>query len=325
MKYRTRLFAILILPTVILNGGCTEMSNTVSSATKPSWHHKFGWDAEDFFTDPQLVALCRAIEAEDLDEIDRLVAAGVDVDAIGKGNMTPLLWAFPDNKPDRFARLLQYGADPNVMVSSNFNTGPAGIQPGDSVTHIAAKSSFPHFKLVMEHGGDPNFVHPKYKETPLFSVIKGSGGEREERIQLLIDKGADLDYVSGLGATPAIQAVSWGGQYRYALMLLEAGADPDVYQTGLNSKLIHVVVGDEKRLAIASPEQKQDYRKLVRWLESHGESVEKAREDHARWDSWFKFGDLKKINRLHEAEIAARRSSEQAEQENAAMEDGGRR
>jgi uncharacterized protein len=316
-----RVFLAAILSAVaFVQGGCSEVSRAFQSATNPTWHQKFDWKAEKYFTDPQVIALCHAIEAQDLEEIDRLVAAGTDVNAKGKGNMTPLLWAFPDNKPERFKKLLEHGADPNVLVTQDFNTGPAGIQPGDSVTHMAAKSWFHHFKYVMEHGGDPNLVHPKYHETPLFSVITGSGGQREERIQLLIDKGADLDYVSGTGATPTIQAVSWGGQYRFALMLLEAGANPRIHQTNQNSRLIHTVVGDKKRFAIASPEQKRDYAKLVAWLEQHGESVKEAQVDLARWKSWGN-GSFKRMKRLREAEIAERLAKEKAAKDKVAEED----
>ena len=74
--------------------GCTEVSRVVGS----TWHEKCGWKAKDYFDDPQVIALCQAIEANDLKEIDRLVAAGANVNAKGKGNMTPLLWAYPDNQ-----------------------------------------------------------------------------------------------------------------------------------------------------------------------------------------------------------------------------------
>jgi hypothetical protein len=58
-----------------LIAGCQE----VSRVTAPTWHQKCGWKAEDYFDDPQVIALCKAIEANDLAEIDRLIAAGVDV------------------------------------------------------------------------------------------------------------------------------------------------------------------------------------------------------------------------------------------------------
>ena len=80
---------------VLLTAGCGR----AAQAGHRTWHAKFGWKAEEYFTHPQVIALCRAIEADDLKEMDRLIAAGVNVNAQGKGKMTPLLWAFPDNKP----------------------------------------------------------------------------------------------------------------------------------------------------------------------------------------------------------------------------------
>lgn len=54
-------------------------------------HQRCGWKAVDYFTDPQVIALCHAIEANDLAEMERLVTEGADVNAQGKGKMTPLL------------------------------------------------------------------------------------------------------------------------------------------------------------------------------------------------------------------------------------------
>lgn len=110
--------------------------------TKKSFHQKFSWKAEDFFDDTQVVSLCKAIEADDLAEMKRLIEAGADVNAKGKGSMTPLMWAFPDNKFDRFKLLLENGADPNVKISSDLNV-PSFFRPGHSVTTVSAKSYFP--------------------------------------------------------------------------------------------------------------------------------------------------------------------------------------
>ncbi len=153
--------------------GCGDGTKLVNK----TWHEKFGWKAEDYFDDPKVVALCHAIESNDIKEIDRLVADGANVNAKGKDNMTPLLWAFPDNKLDRFNLLLRHGADPNIAVEGDFNTRGA-ITPGDSVTILAAGTSFPgYFEAVFDQGGDPNLVCKskfRYRRTPLLILIAGS-------------------------------------------------------------------------------------------------------------------------------------------------------
>ena len=79
-------------------------------------HQRLKWKAADFFTDPGVISLCKAIEAKDITEIDRLVKSGVNVNAKGRGNMTPLLWAFPMGE-EVFGKMLDLGADPNVQLT----------------------------------------------------------------------------------------------------------------------------------------------------------------------------------------------------------------
>jgi hypothetical protein len=294
---------------VSLVGGCGAMERT--------WHEKFNWEAADYFDDPQVIALCEAIEASDLEEIDRLVAAGADVNAKGKGNMTPLLWAFPDNKPERFKKVLELGADPNVIVESDFNTQGRGIRPGDSVTHMACKTWFPkHFDYVFAHGGDANLWHREKHRPPLQLLLVGPAKDKKQKVQKLIDLGADLnanrgDEYTG-GSTPVITATSTFGQYDLALLLLEAGADYQVYLADDHIKLIHVVAMAEKRRPQWSPQQERDYQNLVDWLESHGESVESAKADLERWGSWHTFNG--EYRRKMDAEIARRKAREAAKQ-----------
>jgi hypothetical protein len=130
MVSRTRFLLSVGLAVGFLTG-CQEIARMAPAST---WHQKCGWKAEDYFDDPQVIALCKAIEASNLVEIDRLVAAGANVNAQGKDKMTPLLWAYPDSNLQRFKRLLELGADPNVVIESDFNTR-GGMRAGDSVTY----------------------------------------------------------------------------------------------------------------------------------------------------------------------------------------------
>ena len=180
-----RNFALIVM--WLLIAGCGE----VSQITGSTFHQKFGWKAEDYFTDPKVIALCHAIEANDLAGIDREIAAGANVNAKGKDNMTPLLWAFPDNKLERFTKLLEHGANPNVAIESDLNTH-GGFRSGDSVTHMACGTQFAgYFEAVFAHGGDPNLIREGIipGDTPLFSVIKGAGPNKLTHVRMLIEKG----------------------------------------------------------------------------------------------------------------------------------------
>jgi hypothetical protein len=277
-----------------------------------TFHQRCGWKAEDYFTDPQVIALCHAIEANDLAEMDRLVKAGADVNAQGKDKMTPLLWAFPDNHLPRFKWLLEHGANPNVVVEGEFNSRKS-ISRGDSVTLMACKSSFPgYFEAVFDNGGDPNIRHTGplgFSQTPLFAVITRGSGDKAAKVRRLIDLGADMnDRVSG--GTPVMQAVTWGGQFDIALIMLEAGADHWTYQHNDYRRLIHVVAGQEYRLREYPAPQQAKFHELVKWLEDHGESYEEAKADIERWNSWSR--TTGEFRQKMDAEIAERKAREKA-------------
>lgn len=299
-----RRLAILALALLMITG-CGRLVGM-----RKTYHQRCGWKAEDYFTDPKVIALCRAIEANDLAEMERLVQAGADVNAQGKGKMTPLMWAFPDNHLPRFKWLLEHGADPNVKIESKFNTRGFMV-PGDAVTHFVCKTAFPgYFDAVFEYGGDPNLRTSRYEDVPLTVVIKWGPGNREEMIRKLIALGADPNLLSG-GRTQAMRAVSWGGQYGLANLLLDLGADHRVYdQKGLR-RLIHVVVAEEQAFRGDDPRQKADYQALLQRLTDRGESYEAAKADIARWDSWSNATFREKMA----AEIAERKAREQAEAE----------
>ena len=292
-----------------------------NSAANRTWHQKYNWKAEDYFKDPQVIALCKAIESEDLQEIDRLVKAGANVKAQGKGNMTPLMWAFPDKKLGRFRRLLEHGADPNVIFTSDFGTKGMQALKGKSVTHLASRlNSFEHFKTVFTHGGDPNLVQTSIIQTgesPLYITIQYGFSDKKQRLQLLIDKNADLDRLFSSGNTPTMLAAS-GGQFDIALMLLKAGANPRVHRSNEAFKLIHFLAIEEKRGRALEPSRKRDFETLVAWLESRGESLDEARSDIKRWASWSrsrKGNGKSEYRRKMDAEIAALKAKEAQEKQ----------
>jgi ankyrin repeat protein len=313
MAFTSRwLFSFLI----VAFGGCQQVVNVLPTS---SWHQKFGWKAKDYFDDPKVVALCDAIEANDLAEIDRLVAAGADVNAQGKGKMTPLLWAFPGNHLERFKRLLEHGANPNVIVESDFGTR-GQILSGTSITHMATETTFPgYFDAVFAHGGDPN-LEQKTKalgrgDTPIFTVVMSPVPNKKEKIQFLLEKGADINHLDGSGETAMMHAVGFS-QFDLVLMLLEAGADHMVYNKRGSARLTHMILVWKTHtddVASWTPQLRADYDAVVRWLEAHGESFSEAQKDLDRWSTWSR--DTGEYKRKMAAEIAARKAREAEERE----------
>jgi hypothetical protein len=268
------------------------------------WHTTVGWNAEDYFDDPQVIKLCQAIERNDIPEMERLIAAGADANAIGKGGMTPLLWAFPDGKLERFRCLLERGANPNVTIENDFGVGnrplhpyPAGgsfyrdrgCAPGQSVTHLAARSpEVEYLTLVLTHRGDPNVVDKDTGMTPLDMVVDRHYSDARVRVELLVTKGADVNhYCQYKGGTPTMLAVQ-NDLFDTALFLLQSGADPELFRPDGTEKLAHFVVRKERRLSDFRPQLAADYRALVEWLERNGESLAAARADQEAWDERFK-------------------------------------
>jgi hypothetical protein len=223
MKYDKRPVVLLTVSLLLLAivGGCVRRTP----------HQRLGWKAEDFFKDARVISLCNAIERRDIAEIERLAKSGVNINAKGRGNMTPLLWAFPMGETV-FKKMLDLGADPNVKTSGR--VWPFPLYDTYSVMSTCANPTFVeggihneyfrdvpmdnYLKLVLKHGGNPN-IEDANGETPIFYM---GGSNVSEKTHLLCDAGADLNHRKSCGATPLIERTTAPS---YVLCLLKAGAD----------------------------------------------------------------------------------------------------
>jgi hypothetical protein len=324
---------LTLVAAVLVLAGCSDpaqglIRKVAARVTNAPWHELHGWKAADFFTDPQVIALCNAIAANDVARMKELIAAGADVNARGKGNMTPLLWAFVDNKPERFRLLLEAGANPNVYIESDFGIRQA-FSPGDSVTHMACRSTFDHFWPVFEHGGDPNWPNKEpgcRGETPVYTVIKSGAGDKKKRIARLAEVGASLNRAPGAEASPLGTAASWFGRYDLCLLLLDLGADPSQYEGNEITKITHYLEGTvearsrgEGQLRDATPKKLADFERLVERLEAMGETLAAARADKDRWGSE---PDPSKRYVMMNREIAERKERERRQREAAKQQEG---
>lgn len=269
------------------------------------WHARAGWKAEEYFSDEMALALCQAIEASDVKKMEELIAGGANVNAVGKEGMTLLLWAYPDHQLDRFKCLLEHGANPNVPFEGTFGTAGkpmqigyqgytashAGCREGESVTLLACKHwDKSYFDLVMKHGADPNQVEPKWDVAPLDYVLDRDFVGQPERVEALLALGANPNrYCEKQRVSPLMKAIQ-NAMFEQALRLVEGGADPNFAPPDRLEGPAHLLLEHDKEVSTyASPRQEQ-FKVLVKALESRGVSLAKAREEVEYWKR-----ELKKV------------------------------
>jgi len=247
------------------------------------------WKAEEYFTDPQIVALCKAIEREDLAEMERLVQAGANVNARGKDGMTPLLWAYPAGEK-ALEKVLELGADPNTQYDSGFRSNGM-IDAGDSLLFIAMKSTAPmntqyvekfqnYVDILLKHGADPNLVQKKLKTVPLYNAIRFQNTDATKK---LIQSGVDVDWKDDTD-TSLVAYAARVRSYAVLRLLLYSGAD---YRTINNNGLtVALILASNYRFMQDNSELGHQYREIVAWFEKRGISIERAKEQREQWEKW---------------------------------------
>ncbi|MCW5550352.1 MAG: ankyrin repeat domain-containing protein [Opitutaceae bacterium] len=167
--------------------------------------------AEEFFLDPKVRTLVQAAARGDTRRVDALLHEGVDINARGKGGMTPVLFAMARLNKTGYRHLLERGANPNLIVD-----------PGESVMSFASRIKDSEWlRLALRHGGDPNLIGARNIPPPLHESILY---RRPENMRLLLDAGADINIRDGTGGTPMITAENIGS-YEIVYEFLQRGAD----------------------------------------------------------------------------------------------------
>ncbi len=174
-------------------------------------------DIRDYYEDERVIELAVAAREGNLARVDELIAEGVDVNAVGKQGMTPLLWTLLKGKKG-FEHLLKHGANPNYTMPN-----------GDSVIYLAAEIPDSYYlETALAYGGDPNYFDPSLHRTVIFSAIIAY---QIKNVEILIRSGTDLNFKDGSGSTPLMMAASLNS-YDITYLLLEAGADFTITNNG---------------------------------------------------------------------------------------------
>jgi ankyrin repeat protein len=168
-----------------------------------------GETARDYFGDALQADLAKAAAQGRVEEVQRLIRAGAQVNAVSKQNMTPLVWALTARNVAGMRALLQGGADPNQRMGPEKNFHPVWLAAGQDDSGPLA--------VLLEFKGDPNAPHKGADYVPLRRALT-----RFANFQLLVSYGADVNAANSIGS-PAILTAASLAQYEIVLYALDNG------------------------------------------------------------------------------------------------------
>lgn len=246
-------------------------------------------ELETTFADPKVRDLAGdpSLYVNQAERVEELAAQGADVNARGENGVSPLLWRLMISNLSGFEKLLELGADPNIVLDRHNPLTPSiAIRNGGSIMHWAAghESNSGFLKSALSHGGNPNLVTGPSGETPLFktiSAIKGDGLDRDraDNRSMLLGAGADIDArshgevrgASGGGRTPVMVAADIG-RYDIVRELLYRGADYALKDDS-GAGLVERVVSRMEESLSSGGDGEKDFHDVVAWLSERGVEI----------------------------------------------------
>lgn len=155
----------------------------------------------------------------DVDEINRLIVQGADLNDRDGAGRTPAHVAAFASHDDAVIALARGGADMNALENRVYD-----------VLTIAAVANDPEMvSLALELGNKPDLVTSVYDGTALIAAAHLG---HHEVVARLVSGGAPLDHVNNLAWTALIEAVVLGDggpdHIKTVAILVEAGADKTI-------------------------------------------------------------------------------------------------
>ncbi|MGC4744307.1 ankyrin repeat domain-containing protein [Micromonospora sp. DT201] len=164
----------------------------------------------------EIQQLGHAAEIGDLQQVARLLNAGVPVDArnIVDRSRTALDRAIWAEQAEVVRLLLESNADPDQRIGEYGEDVPVRFAAPRNMTQI--------LRLLLEAGADPDGRAHVKQATPLvLAAVQG----HVVMVELLLKHGASIHYIEGKMGTPLTGAAA-GGSPVIVRMLLDRGATP---------------------------------------------------------------------------------------------------
>ncbi len=170
------------------------------------------------FADPRVAQLANAAQDGDLTRIEKLFKAGTPVKFVGQEGMTVTHYALRArrNAPHVMELLLKAGADPVSMLSDGNNVPHYAVSRDNADPEVV--------KVLMAHGIGPNWFPSTGVHHDLSMLQAAVMGHNLPVIKLLVERGADINYVDPFSGSALHYALS-GTDFYMAAYLVEAGID----------------------------------------------------------------------------------------------------
>ncbi|WP_158883393.1 ankyrin repeat domain-containing protein [Rhodanobacter sp. L36] len=202
------------------------------STGTPAQQSKYALDR--IYKDPKAQALALAAEQGNAAEVQRLMKQEhVNPDVIfadDESGMPLVAWPVFTLNATGLKALLDNGANPNARKPGTHRRHYKDGSQGDihfnydNAMVWAAKQDDPiYLKLLLDHGGDPNTRNCN-DETLLFQAYIWH--RQWQNVQVLVERGADVNAVTGVGTI--LFDFSSSGGFEQSYWLLQHGADPTI-------------------------------------------------------------------------------------------------
>ncbi|MDJ0653671.1 MAG: ankyrin repeat domain-containing protein [Xanthomonadales bacterium] len=177
-----------------------------------------------------ITPLMGAARSNDVEELERQIAGGADVNETSRHGWTALMFAAWQGHAESVERLLDAGADPN-MVSKRITGNTQAPTP--RTTALAQATESEHIDVAFMLLARGAVADP-------ISVAIAGGAEDLSLIREMRARGADLSRYSGVMYYPSALSVACGsGRLKNVEWLIDNGATPDL------DALFAAVGGDE--------------------------------------------------------------------------------
>ncbi len=147
-----------------------------------------------FFDQPEIIELCRAISDRNFQELERLIET-VDVNTQGANGVTPLFWAYFAGNVKAFELLLEAGASPDLKLTSIFKFKKerfGELRPQDSILFTLIRHDrYDFFFRALAYSADVR--QSGYGGESLLHTAIRSRNVGWEIMSRLVDTGVDVN------------------------------------------------------------------------------------------------------------------------------------